>query len=169
MSDSIRASYLDASALVKLVADDVDELPGRDAVRAYYWPHAANVYATSYSIAEALSAFKLKYVRGRIVRDEYKHYVREFLKLTIGLNLRIDEVQILSPVVRNESERLIDLYDIDFLDCFQLVTIMHGQYRVMVGRSKSLLITADKKLAEVARKENVDAWYCVDEPAPPNL
>jgi predicted nucleic acid-binding protein len=168
MTDLIRVLYLDASALVKLVADDVDELPGRDAVRAYYWSHAAHVYSTSYSITEALSAFKFKYVRGLIVRDVYKHYIREFLKLTIGSNLRIDEVHILSPVVRDEFERLIDTYDIDFLDCFQLVTIMHGRYRVLVGGSKSLLITADKKLAEAARKENVDAWYCVDEPAPPN-
>jgi predicted nucleic acid-binding protein len=95
----------------------------------------------------------VKYVRGRIARSEYKHYVREFLKLTIGLNLRIDEVQVLSPVVRDEFERLIDTYDIDFLDCFQLVTIMHGKYRVLVDRSKSLLITADKKLAEAARKK----------------
>lgn len=166
MTDLIRILYLDASALVKLVADDVDELPGRDAVRAYYWPHAAHVYSTSYSITEVLSAFKSKYVRGRIGRDVYKHYIREFLKLTIGSNLRIDEVQILSPAVRAEFDRLIDTYDIDFLDCFQLVTIMHGTYRVLVGGSKSLLITADKKLAEAARKENVDAWYCVDEPAP---
>jgi predicted nucleic acid-binding protein len=166
MTDMIRVLYLDASALVKLVADDADELPGRDAVRKYYWAHIAHVYSTSYSITEALSAFKVKYVRGRIARDLYKRYVREFLKLTIGSNLRIDELQILSPVVRNEFERLIDTYDIDFLDCFQLVTIMHGKYRIFVGRSKSLLITADKKLAEAARKENVDAWYCVDEPAP---
>ena len=166
MTDLIRVLYLDSSALVKLVADDVDELPGRDAVRAYYWPHAAHVYSTSYSVTEALSAFKSKYVRGRIVRDVYKLYIREFLKLTIGSNLRIDEVQILSPVVRDEFDRLIDTYDIDFLDCFQLVTIMHGEYGVLVGGSKSLLITADKKLAEAARKENVEAWYCVDEPAP---
>ena len=33
MTELIRVLYLDASALVKLVADDVDELPGRDAVR----------------------------------------------------------------------------------------------------------------------------------------
>ncbi|HEX2712066.1 MAG TPA: type II toxin-antitoxin system VapC family toxin [Candidatus Acidoferrales bacterium] len=164
----IRPLYLDASALVKLVADDVDELPGREAVRAYYWPHAANVYSTSYSITEALSAFKGKYVRGGIARDVYKHYIGEFLKLTIGSNLRIDEVQILSPSVRDDFARLIDTYDdIDFLDCFQLATIKHGRYSVLVGGSKPLLITADKKLAEAARKENLEAWYCVDEPAPP--
>jgi predicted nucleic acid-binding protein len=166
MTDLIRVLYLDASALVKLVADDEDELRGRDAVCAYYWSHSAHVYSTSYSITEALSAFKSKYVRRCIVRDKYKHYIREFLKLTIGSNLRIDEVPILSPFVRDEFDRLIDLYDIDFLDCLQLATIMHGKYRAFDGGSKSLLITADKKLAEAARKENVDSWYCVDEPAP---
>jgi predicted nucleic acid-binding protein len=76
----IRVLYLDASALIKLVADDVDELPGRDAVRKYYWAHAAHVYSTSYSITEALSAFKLKYVRGRI---------GQFRRVTVDHRLRV--------------------------------------------------------------------------------
>lgn len=68
----IRTHYLDASALVKLIADDVDEQPGREALTAYYWANTANVYSTSYSITEALSAFKSKYGRGRINQDTYK-------------------------------------------------------------------------------------------------
>jgi hypothetical protein len=50
---SVKAHYLDASALVKLVADDSDEEPGRDVLRKYYHEHS-NRYATSYCITEAL-------------------------------------------------------------------------------------------------------------------
>ena len=164
----IRCHYLDASALVKLVAEDEAERPGRQALRDYYWANTANVYSTSYSVTEALSAFKYKYVRKQISRDEYKDYVRRFLRLTIGANLRVeDDIPILSGVVRDEAERMIDAYDIDFLDSFQLVVLKRGQFRHMVGGSKTVLITADRELANSARKEGLAVWYCVDEPAPP--
>jgi hypothetical protein len=55
-----RAHYLDASALVKLVAEDADDEPGRAVLRSFYWENTANVYATSFSVAESLSAFKSK-------------------------------------------------------------------------------------------------------------
>jgi predicted nucleic acid-binding protein len=156
---------------VKLVAEDDAERPGRQALRDYYWANAAsNVYSTSYSVAEALSAFKHKYVRKQISRDEYKDYVRKFLRLTIGANLHIeDDVPILSTTVSEEAERMIDAYDIDFLDSFQLVVLKRGQFRHMVGGSKTVLITADRELAKAAHKEGLAVWYCVDEPAPPSI
>jgi predicted nucleic acid-binding protein len=167
----IRSHYLDASALVKLVADDEAERPGRQALRDYYWANAANVYSTSHSVTEALSAFKLKYRRKEISREQYKEYIEKFLKLTIGANLRVqddeDVVHILSPTVSHEAERMIDEYDFDFLDCFQLVVLKLGQFRYMVGGSKTLLITADRELAKAARNEGLSVWYCVDEPVPP--
>lgn len=124
-SYSVKAHYLDASALVKLVADDPDEEPGRDALRKYYREHS-NRYATSYCVTEAFSAFKLKFLRGRIPEAKYITYVHEFIRTVIGANLQIDEVSILLPIVRNEAERLIKTYKIDFLDCFQIVTVLAG-------------------------------------------
>jgi predicted nucleic acid-binding protein len=161
-----RPNYFDASALVKLVADDVDEEPGRIALRRYYWSNTASVYATSFSVAESLSAFKTKFLRGRISESEYIRDVREFLRLTVGSNLRIDEVPILSPVATHEAERMIKLYGIDFLDCLQIVTILHGQFKHLGPNSKSLLITADEELAKAARAEGVNVWHCINEPAP---
>jgi predicted nucleic acid-binding protein len=167
----IRSHYLDASALVKLVADDEAERPGRQPLRDYYWANAANVYSTSHSVTEALSAFKHKYVRKKINREQYKKYIHDFLKLTIGANLRVEdaeeEIPLLSPIVEQEAERMIDAYPIDFLDCFQLVVIKRGQFRHMVGGSKTLLITADRELAKAARRQGLSVWNCVDEPAPP--
>jgi predicted nucleic acid-binding protein len=166
LSTWCRPNYLDASALVKLVADDVDEEPGRTALRAYYWQNASSVYATSFSVAESLSAFKSKSLRGRISETEYIKYVRDFIRLTVGSNLRIDEVPILSPVATHEAERLIKEHGIDFLDCLQIVTIMYGQFRYLGPNSKSLLITADRNLAKAARAEGVKVWECTSEPAP---
>jgi predicted nucleic acid-binding protein len=167
MIDMIRPHYLDASALVKLIAKDDSEKDGRDAVVSYYRRKTASVWATSYSIAETLSVFKGMHKGKRITLDEYLDYVRRFLQTIVGQNLREDkQMSVLSPAVRDEAERLIKTYPIDFLDAFQLVTIMQGKWRNFRGKSKPLLITADKKLSAAARAEGLDAWDCINEPAP---
>ena len=79
----------------------------------------------------------------------------------LGANLQIDEVSILSPNVRNEAQRLIQTYKIDFLDCFQVVTILRGR-----NRSNSILVTADRQLAKAARAEGARVWECTSEVAP---
>jgi predicted nucleic acid-binding protein len=161
----VKAHYLDASALVKLVANDPDEEPGRDVLRRYYFGHA-NQYATSYCVTEALSAFKSKFLRKRIPKARYIKYVKEFIRIVIGANLQIDEVSILSPDVWSEADRLIRTYKIDFLDCLQIVTILRGRFRHSGPESKSILITADHGLARAARKEGVRVWECTTESAP---
>lgn len=75
MPYSVKAHCLDASALVKLVADDADEEPGREVLRTYYRNHSSR-YSTSFCVAEALSAFKQKFLRNKITRAEYIKDVR---------------------------------------------------------------------------------------------
>jgi predicted nucleic acid-binding protein len=162
---SVKAHYLDASALVKLVADDADEEPGRDVLRKYYHEHS-NRYATSYSVTEAFAALKGKFRRTRITESQYIKYVQDLIRTVIGVNLQVDEVSILSPVVHSEAERLIKTYKIDFLDSFQIVTILHGRFRHSGPESKSILITADRSLAKAARAEGARVWECTSEPAP---
>lgn len=162
---SVKAHYLDASALVKLIANDPDEEPGRNVLRKYYWGHSGR-YATSFCVAEAFSAFKLKFLRKKITEDQYINCVRDFLRSVVGLNLQIDEVPILSPIVVSEAERLIKAHKIDFIDCFQIVTILHGRYRFLGPESKSILITADRDLAQAARAEGAKVWECTSETAP---
>ena len=70
MRYTVKAHYLDASALAKLVAEDADEEPGRAALRAYYYGHSSK-YATSYCVTEAFSAFKLKFLRKKITEEQY--------------------------------------------------------------------------------------------------
>ncbi len=73
---------------------------------------------------------------------------------------------ILSPVVFSEAERLIKMYKIDFINCFEVVTILRGRFRVLGPQSKSILITGDRELAKAARAEGAKVWECTSEPAP---
>ena len=160
-----KAHYLDASALVKLVDDSAGESRGRDALRKYYNEHAG-MYATSYCLAEAFGVFKRKFLQHQITNDQYLKYVQDLVGRTVGWKLQIDEVDILLPIVWTEAARLISKYQVDFLDCFQIVTALHGRARVLVGESKSILITADRELAKAARAEGARVWECMSEPAP---
>ena len=175
-SHAAKVCYLDASALVKLVADDPDEEPGRTVVRNYYYSHA-NMMATPYCVAEALSVFKRKFVHKKISRDEYMRYVKTFVGTVIG-RLEIDEPKfsewngnyppILSTLkLLREAETLLKKQDLDFIDCVQIATIRHGKYSLWCGDSKSILITADRDLAKAARAEDAKVWDCTSEPPPP--
>jgi hypothetical protein len=66
---AIKVHYFDASALVKLVADDPDEEPGRGSLRKYHWEYAHPGYTVSFCVAEALGALKLKFLRKKNFRN----------------------------------------------------------------------------------------------------
>jgi len=164
-SYSIKAHYFDASALVKLIADDPDEIPGRKALVEYCAAHRGHRYTTSYCFTEALSALKLKFLHKRIAEPVYIKYVHSLIR-TVKNQIRIDEVPILWPLVFTETKRLMKKHKIDFIDCFQIVILRHGTFRHMVSNSKSILITADQRLAKAARAEDVNVWYCISEQPP---
>ena len=73
---------------------------------------------------------------------------------------------ILSPKLLTEADRLIKQYNLDFTDCIQIVTVLHGQYSILIGDSQSILITADRDLAKAARSEGARVWECTSEPWP---
>ena len=162
---SVKPHYFDASALVKLVADDADEEPGREVLRSYHRERCHPGYTTSFCIAEAFGAFKLKFLRKKISERDYVACVKKFI-VTIGNTFEVDEVPTLWPVVSSEAERLITKYKIDFIDCFQIVTIMRGRFKIFIAGSQSVLITADRELARVARAEGARVWECTTESPP---
>ena len=154
---AVRVHYFDASALVKLVAEDKAELPGREQLRAFFFGPIQR-YATSYCIAEALSAFKLKWLRKDSTEAEYLKNIREFFRLVVS-SLVVDEVP-LSLQIQAEAERLVTAYKIDFIDSIQLVTVLQGRFSVFVRASQTLFVTADRRLANAARKEGAKVWLC---------
>jgi predicted nucleic acid-binding protein len=161
---AVKVHYFDASALVKLVADDVDEEPGRDVLRQYFGQCASH-YTTSFCIAEAFGAFKLKFLRKKISEEQYIDDVRNFIRVTVN-QFKVEVSIVEYRVVVAETERLVAKYKIDFIDCFQIVTIMQGEFSFLAGPSQSILITADRGLAVAARAEKARVWECTSEPAP---
>jgi predicted nucleic acid-binding protein len=164
---AIKVHYFDASALVKLVADDPDEEPGRIALRKYHNQHAHPGYTTSFCIAEAFGALKSKFLRRKISQVQYLQSVKDLIRIT-GNTFQIDELRILDPIVNDEFQRLSTKYRLDFVDCLQIVTILKGQFRIFEGPSKSILITADRDLAKAARAEGARVWECSSENPPPD-
>jgi predicted nucleic acid-binding protein len=156
------AHYWDASALVKLVAPDADDAPGRATVRDYFFAHEHH-YSTSACIAEALSVLKRKWLRGLLSQDQYVFAVREFYRLVVS-GLSVDDVPV-SVQLLDAAEGLMRQHDIDFIDSVQVVTVLHGRYSVFIGDSKSLFITADRTLAKAAREEGARVWECSSEPS----
>lgn len=163
---AIKVHYFDASALVKLVAEDFDEVLGRDALRGYHRKHAHPGYTTSFCIAEAFGALKNKFLRNKISQAEYLRFVKDLIRV-IGNTFQIDELPTLEPIVYSEFERLATKYKLDFVDCLQIVTILQGRFRIFDGPSKSILITADRELAKAARSEGARVWECSTEDPPP--
>jgi len=112
---AIKVHYFDASALVKLVAEDADEEPGRDALRKYRHQYVHPGYTTSFCVSEAFGALKLKFLRKKISETQYLKHVKDLIRV-IGNTFQIDELKILLPVVSSEFERLVTKYKIDFVD-----------------------------------------------------
>lgn len=149
--------------MVKIVAGDVDEVPGQEVLRQYFFSHSMYC-ATSFCVGEALSAFKTKWLRGRISQDEYVKNIGEFFRLVVS-PLHVEEVPLAIQVYR-AAERLVRTYGIDFVDSIQVVTLLSGKYSVLVGDSQSIFITADRTLAAAARQEGARVWECTTEASP---
>jgi predicted nucleic acid-binding protein len=163
-STAVRCHYWDASALVKIVADDDGEARGRQPVRDFFFGEGLH-YTTSYCLAEVLSAFKLKWLRELVTQEEYFRTVREFFRL-VACRVTVDDVPVVPSSVER-AERLMADHELDFIDAIQVVTLLHGQFAVFVGESRSLFVTADESLAKAARQEGAIVWLCTAEQAAP--
>jgi predicted nucleic acid-binding protein len=151
----IHVRYLDASALVKLVIDEGDHKPIRD-----FFTGNAHFAATSLCMAEALGAIKAKWVHDRITEQEYFAATKQLILDAWSSRIEIDQVDIFSPVGQSKVEALARKHSLDLSDALQLQTIMQGRYSHFKQGSSSVLITADRKLADAAVAENIKVWNC---------
>jgi predicted nucleic acid-binding protein len=150
---TVKVHYWDASAMVKLVAEDAGEETGRAELRAFFLGNSLH-YATPACMAEALGVFKRKWLSEKVYAlSDYVRTVREFYRLVVS-GIALDEVPVSSQVL-DQAERLVRQYELDFLDAIQVVTVLHGKYSVLVGESRSAFITADRRLARAALREGV--------------
>jgi predicted nucleic acid-binding protein len=157
-----KASYLDASAIVKVLVEEPDS-----SLVAEYFKGPHPFYMTSLCFAEALGVLKAKYFRHRQITE--KGYLNRSYLLTVWVRdqrIRLDEVPLTQADVFEEMEAIVKKYQIDTSDALQIVTIKKGNFSNLAGESQSLLITADGDLAKAARSEGLKVWDCVHEPTP---
>jgi predicted nucleic acid-binding protein len=69
-------------------------------------------------------------------------------------------------VTFNEAKSLAEKTALDLSDAFQVLSVKAGFFSPLVGDSATILVTADKRLAQAATGEGVRAWYCLEDPAP---
>ena len=158
----IRANYLDASAIIKVLVEEPDSSL---VVEYFKGPHL--FYMTSLCFAEALGVLKAKYFHHNQITE--KGYLNRSYRLTGWVRdrrVKLDEVPLTEPKVFEEVEAIVKKYHIDTSDALQIVTIKNGNFSNFSGESQSLLITADGDLAKAARNEGLIVWDCVREPSP---
>ena len=158
-----KASYLDASAAVKLVIVE----RGSNHLNAYFG-NRGGFFITSFCLFEALSVLKRKMLKGKISRKQYFDECWLLLTYLRTKRISIDEPKISSLETFERAEKLAKLHGLDLSDALQLVGLKHGRFRKLVKESKTVLITADRSLAKAAKTEGLRVWNCEEEPEPPN-
>ena len=124
-----KASYLDASAAVKLV---VTEKTGSENVRAYF-ANRSGFLMTSLCLVEALGVMKRKWLKKEIPQDQYFsacYVLLSHVRERPGRRIKIDEIELTDPDTFMRAEELSRLYNLDLSDSLQIVSIKHGKFRL---------------------------------------
>lgn len=158
----LRAAYLDASAAVKLV---VDELGSREVEG--YMEENPPLYISTVCVAETLGVLKRKWLRGELGEESYFRASFVFLAhLAQGGKIIVENDDLADSHVFFECEDLAKKHGLDLSDALQLYALKAGCLSDGVDESQALLITADMKLAAAARAEGLLVWNCEKEARP---
>jgi predicted nucleic acid-binding protein len=162
---AVRTHYLDTSAMIKLLVDEDDSKIIRD-----YFNKETTFYTTTLCFAETLGKLKeMCFHRkppNKISKVKYLEACNDLMANITYAGIGIDEIAINNREVFKTVENIVQKYSLDVADAFQIYTLKKGYFSRLKGESSPLLITADGKLAEAARKEGLNAWNCAKEPAP---
>ena len=159
---TIRTHFLDASAIVKLLINEI----GSDKIRKYFTQHSC-FYTTSLCFAEALGVLKAKHFHQKeITEEEYLAASDLLMAYIAGESIGIVEIEIKQRCVFREVENLVQKYSIDISDAFQIYTLKKGFLSSLEGDASPILITGDCNLAKSADKEGLKVWDCVKDTPP---
>lgn len=159
---AMRTHYLDASAIVKLIVDE----EGSDKIRTYF-DGQSDFFTTSLCFAEALGVLKVKHLyRSEITQHRYLSATLQLFAQIQDKSIEIEQIDISQPNVFRAVKEIVQKYSIDVSDAFQVYTLKNGFSSIFKYESEPILITADSKLAQVARAEGLRAWDCLKEPEP---
>jgi predicted nucleic acid-binding protein len=159
----VKPHYLDASALVKLFVEE----DGSDTVR-HYFNKKTSFYTTSICFAEALGALKRKYEKRKITQEAYLKACNQLVAHISLKAIDIDDIGITDRRTYWKVDKTAEKYNLDISDALQILTLKEGYFSKLAGKSRPILITADLKLADAARQEELRVWYFMEgeEPDP---
>jgi predicted nucleic acid-binding protein len=157
-----RADFFDASALVKVFADE----PGSIVVREY-WRSRATKYTTPFCFYEAMNVLKSKWKhKGQLTLPSYLEAAFELTVWYGASSSKVSDLDFTDPLTFAETKSLAERSGLDLSDAFQIMSVKRGYFSVLVKDSATVLVTADNALAEAARAEELRVWNINLEPPP---
>jgi predicted nucleic acid-binding protein len=162
VSPAVRANLFDASALVKVHVDE----PGSEIVRPYFNGEPTK-YTTPFCFYEALNILKSKWLyKGKLAKEQYLAAAFRLTAWYGASSRHISDLDFSGLGVFPDAKRLVERTSLDLSDAFQILSLKQGYFSKLSGDSATILVTADKTLAEAARGEDLRVWYFMEEPPP---
>jgi len=161
--NAARADCFDASALVKVYADE----PRSEVVRGYFESRPTK-YTTPFCYYEALNILKAKWKHREMLSRE--GYLKAAFRLTVWYQAsakRVSDLDFTNPQTFRSAQLLVERFALDLSDAFQIVSVRDGYFAPLARDSQTVLVTADKELAIAARAEGLRVWSAMDEDPPP--
>ena len=159
---TVRANCFDASALVKLYTTE----QGSDIIKNYFNCEPTK-YTTPLCFYEALNVLKVKhFYRKEISAAEYHNATFSLTAWFSHIVKYIKDLNFLSPIVFNNVQELAKKYSLDLSDAFQILSVKEGYFSHLSNESKTVLVSADKKLSQAAKGEGLRVWYFLNDPEP---
>jgi len=157
-----RASFFDASALVRVFTDE----PGSEVVRPYFRAEPTK-YTTPFCFYETLNVLKTKWkYRGELKIEEYLDASFRLAAWYGSSNLDGKDLNFTDSSTFVKAKGLASSAGLDLSDAFQILSVQQGYFAPMVRDSQTVFVTADKPLAVAARAEGLRVWSVLEEPPP---
>lgn len=147
----LKSIFLDASAIVKLVVEE----KGSDRVREYFDALNFLFFTTNFCFFESLSVLKRKWCNGGISKNQYRECCGRVFAYKKEGRIKIQEYPLENLEDFWKLECLVEKHNIDISDALQLLSIKETILATFAEESETTLLTADKDLAESAKKEGV--------------
>jgi len=159
----VRANLFDASALVKVFSNEY----GSDEIRTFFHNFSPTKYTTPFCLYEALNILKSKWLhRNEFSEAQYRDYSFRLVAWYAAANRYGEDIELTDPIVLSRVLDRVKLRSIDISDAFQIESLKSGYFSFLAAESVTLLVTADKQLAQVARDEGLKSWHFPSEPFP---
>ena len=161
-SRAARADFFDASALAKVYSVET----GSDIVRAYFQARSTK-YTTPFCFYETMNVLKGKWkYKAQLTQEQYLDAASRLAAWYGTSSSKIKDLDFADPTILFEAKVLSLRCGLDLSDAFQILSVKKGYFSVLANDSSTILVTADKALAEAAESEGVRAWNVMSKPAP---